>query len=556
MSAAPERVAGGEADVVWSAERPPSRIASWWADGLRGFGWLDTPWLVLLLAPLRVLPGLLGIGAGGVPLHWFVLGAVVASGRRWGVAVVPPTLVLALGMVLPIEPIGTGNLLFAPALLLAARLGYDPALLRSIQSVDRLTGADRLVLLALILIPSLSIETEAARRGVVPLNLYPGSALLPPLMVLLGLSAVRLRAVLLLLVIGFMALWLFGPTWSPGRRIASVLDWDFGLWPHDVITMACLLLMGRAWREPASLRWLQWPMIVTGPILVVVLLGQISLSVWNPISSLVLESGHSYGFTLSPQTVLAWALLTIVLTEQAAGTERPSVPHSARALIAAIVSVPAVLAFLPQTDWSVPLTPGSGIRLSHERLSQSEFLLTGAWLAGAILLIPVIVRRLPSLEPARVQGEAGFVGLVLGRPWRVLILVVPVILATLVASLLLSAPAGDRFRAFKPEAPTAQESELMPAEDLPIPVTAPQSTVPTAPATAPPPDVRLKGATVAPPPEATRAGKGARVLRTPSRRENGSEMDETLRDLEDSRYLRTTREDGLTAEEGANQNAN
>lgn len=110
---------------------------------------LDSPWLLLLS-----VPGLLGLSAlreiAILPPDVILAIVVTLAGRRWGTAVLTPTLLLCLLELVQFPWLqGFGNLATIPLLLIAARVGYDPGFLAALQRCTSLTRIDYLLLLAL-----------------------------------------------------------------------------------------------------------------------------------------------------------------------------------------------------------------------------------------------------------------------------------------------------------------------------------------------------------------------------------------------------------------------
>ncbi|MEI9928620.1 MAG: hypothetical protein WDN44_14135 [Sphingomonas sp.] len=203
------------------------------------FAFLDSPWWLLVSVP--ALPGLNALGDFAfLPDNMTLAMAVALAGRRWGTAVLTPTLLLCLLELVEFRWLqGFGDLATIPLLLVAARVGYDPGFLAALQRCTALSRIDYLLLSALVLVSYWRIVAFEPNFNIFART----NSILVLTFLLLGAANVS-RRVWLCLVTGFAAQLLLAPLdWS-----GPFVEWHFGTLAVGCLTCIALFEAGRAVR--------------------------------------------------------------------------------------------------------------------------------------------------------------------------------------------------------------------------------------------------------------------------------------------------------------------
>jgi len=202
---------------------------------------LDTPWLLLASLPALTLAKALVAASAIVPVDPLVALAVVVAARRWGLAALPPTLVICLCYLVQFPSLGgSGDIWMIPVLLVASLLGHDPAFLSEIRRRRKFNGVDRALLFLLLM----SGPSElAAFRPDFAIVSHANETLAPVMLGLIGASSIRLRWPLALVAIALASTWLLSSLNAHGVEFYFV-QFNFGLQPTSAIICIISLLMG------------------------------------------------------------------------------------------------------------------------------------------------------------------------------------------------------------------------------------------------------------------------------------------------------------------------
>lgn len=207
----------------------------------RALAAFDTPWLLTLVVPALALVHQFKPSGAFLPIGPVALLFAAWGGRRWGLQALPPVLLISLLFVLDTRWLaGLGNLWMIPILLVAWRIGADPAFAASIRNRQDLTLRDQALLLGLA---GSSIALNAFDPDVSFISAPQGLPLLF-LCGAIGASRVRPRTLLVPLLILVAANWLLAPLW-PDPTVRPYVGFDFGILPFEAIAACLAFAAGR-----------------------------------------------------------------------------------------------------------------------------------------------------------------------------------------------------------------------------------------------------------------------------------------------------------------------
>ncbi|HEY0012140.1 MAG TPA: hypothetical protein VGB79_04725 [Allosphingosinicella sp.] len=374
------------------------------------------------------------------------------GGRRWGLEALAPVLLLSLLFVLDTKWLpGLGNLWMMPLLLVAWRIGADPASAASIWNRQDLTLRDQALFLALA---GSSISINGFDPDVRFISAPQGLPLLF-LCGAIGASRVRLRTLLAPLLILVAANWLLAPLW-PYSTVRPYVGFDFGILPFAAIAACLAFAAGRLLtRDPP-----QSPILAAGAIAFWCIVFGAALSgaaielpygfFGQSASSLLgAEEGQQPVTTVEEMAspLLLFVQTIIVVRLIGASSTRP--PWTIVGISAAMAAGACAIAWLLIRAGGPP-----------ERLGILSFTLSGhsaAFFAPWALSLSVISAaafaftlrwRSEVASPARADDQS-FLILLLGRPWTAALSVLSAF--TLLLAILLAGigaePVGQRIRA-------------------------------------------------------------------------------------------------------------
>jgi hypothetical protein len=420
-----------------------------WSHVLRQF---DSPWLLVALPPL-ILQLNRAVGSSALPGLYVIVPAAFLAGRRWGVSTLLPSLLVACLIFLPVPGLWpAGESFSAAAVLLAARLGFDPNLASRVAAIERLDMTDRAVLFALLV-----CSVRIALPAVPVLNMNGEMTLLPLLMLLLGMSRVGALQILGLLLPALACLWLLSP--DAPDDIRTIVQVDFGMWPHVMLEALAMFGVGRSIAHPG--RPVPLPLGIAAllflPVMIFSAVASARVSAPDPMRSWATGITSTYGFSASLSLALAWFALCLVLSLRRRGRQ-PGPFFSTRRWVAVVAAAGAAL----WAGLQVPTSPrpieilrlvGLNITIGLPDAARDfgERTAVAVPLCVGMALLSIWLRR----ERGRVDpadgGGPGFTSITLGRGWQVAALSVPVLGMMLAAGLILAAPAGDPFLYFRSE---------------------------------------------------------------------------------------------------------